>query len=328
MLPYFLQDKIEDYIRMDEESRRYLTTKTVKRAFNNLNPYSFDYEEVRIQCLRLRLLFYVKEEKLRKLPEIDVVTVIEDICNNLHKEISRKRILTVEDFYPGRNDINDPGMDINNEVNDESDEKLVIEAVCKRFTENFRSKLSELLYFIVKTSYQCPDCDHIVKYATTVHCAYCLRPERAAIRLEKKNVTVKDLFIHSGLKRIYDDMNLFCQICNKEQASVKVSKKFYTLPVNLVLALEYSSDKNFIFQLEEFIDINDFVERKDINKSKYRLIGVICTEIGDDLTKYVSFTKDIIDGQWKYFNGKSYESSTFIEMQNHKNIQALLYTNM
>ena len=328
MISFFLSDRIEEYIKGDDASKKYSTVRAVKKVFNNINPYALEYDNARIYCLKLRLLFCPKEEDLRKINEIDIVTAIEDICNHLHRELNRNK-LNSNQSMPGRNTIIEEYFDNNNtseEIIDESDEVKVLESACKRLQENYRSKISELLYFIVKTTYQCPECDNNIKFTTTVHCAYCLRPERASFRLKKTKITVNDLFLHSTMKRIFDDLNLYCNICNKNQNSVKVFKMFYTCPLNLILAMDYSKEDNFILQIEEYIDISNYVERKDISKTKYRLIGAIFNEKKDDIVKYISYTKDIIDGQWKYFNGKTYENSNLNELQNHKGIKALFYT--
>ena len=73
---YFKKEKIKEYIDNDKGKRNYVITKTLRDAFNFINVNNFDYENAKIECLKLRMLFYVKEEKLRKMPEIDVVTVI------------------------------------------------------------------------------------------------------------------------------------------------------------------------------------------------------------------------------------------------------------
>jgi serine/threonine protein kinase len=323
MRNYLQSEKVQQIINNDEEDRSYITTETVKKALYVMNPNRFDYNEIKIQCLRLRLLFYAKEEKLRRLPEIDVISVVEDICNNLHKELNRfKRSY---DSMPGYNDLNEEN---NNKVEiDDSNEEQVIRAACKKCQESYRSRISDLIYFIVKTTSQCPQCDKKIKITATFHCAYCLRPERAAAWLGKTKLTICELFRHSCKKRLFYDINLHCKNCNKVQKEIKIFKYFYTCPLNLILAFNYSNEDKFILEKEEFIDLSEFVERKDINSPKYRLIGAIFTEKDNDVTKYVSYTRDS-NGLWKYFNGKTYENSSLTDLQNHKRIEALFYTSI
>jgi len=324
---YFKKEKIKEYIDNDKGKRNYVITKTLRDAFNFINVNNFDYENAKIECLKLRMLFYVKEEKLRKMPEIDVVTVIEDICNNTHKEINKCRDYNTSPKTK-YNSINEVILGYGEDEIDESDEIKVTENACRKFQENFRSKISDLIYFIVKTSYLCPQCNNKIKVEGTFHCAYCLRPERAASWLGKKRLTINELFQHSGKKRLFKDLNIKCKYCNNIQQDVIISKKFYMSPVNLLLGFNYSNESTFELQIEEFIDISEFVERNDINKSKYRLIGAIFTEqFENEEKKYVSYTRDVY-GQWKYFNGKYLSNSDLNELQNHEHIEALFYTSL
>ena len=70
------------------------------------------------------------------------------------------------------------------------------------------------------------------------------------------------------------------------------------------------------------------VERKDINKAKYRLIGAIFTEqIDDEDKKYVFYYKDK-NNQWKYCNGRYVSNSDLNEIQNHRKLEILFYTSL
>ena len=91
---------------------------------------------------------------------------------------------------------------------------------------------------------------------------------------------------------------------------------------------DYSKEDVFVIQIEEFIDISNFVERKDVNKTKYRLIGAIFTEqIDDEPKRYVSYAQDAF-GQWKYCNGKYISNSDWNEIQNHEHLVNLFYTSI
>ena len=80
--------------------------------------------------------------------------------------------------------------------------------------------------------------------------------------------------------------------------------------------------------IEENINLSQFVERTDICKTNYRLVGAIFTEESEEdenNDKYVSYTKTP-NGQWKYCSGNNVQNSSFNELQNHKGIKALFYT--
>ena len=184
------------------------------------------------------------------------------------------------------------------------------------------------IYFLVKKIYQCPECQRNIKYLTTFHCAYCLRPERCALWLEKKNINIIDLFKHSCKTRQFTDINLNCKFCGKMQKNINITKKLYTSPLNLVLCFEYSDEDEFEFKIEENINLSQFVQRTDICKTNYRLVGAIFTEESDEdenNDKFVSYTKTP-NGQWKYCSGNNVQNSSFNDLQNHKHIQALFYT--
>ena len=84
---YFKSEKLREIIQNDE-SRKYVITKTIRDAFFKADPNNFDYENAKLECLKLRFIFYIEQEKYRTALEIRTLKVIEDICNKLHKELN------------------------------------------------------------------------------------------------------------------------------------------------------------------------------------------------------------------------------------------------
>ena len=85
-------------------------------------------------------------------------------------------------------------------------------------------------------------------------------------------------------------------------------------------------EKKFNLKIEQNINISDFVERKDVSRVKYTLVGAIFTEKdknGDE--KFVSISK-LPNGQWVYFNGKSIQNCSFSQLEKHKSLQMLFYS--
>ena len=320
---YFQSRRIRELIENDRE-KKYIFIKFVKSAFDSIYSYDFDYVRSKIECLKLRIIFYIKDESLMKIHEIEVATFFSDLCINLSEEINKLKDYNIKP-KPGNNTINEEYMNIKDEPIDESDEMKVMESACKRLQEDFRSKLSEQLYFISKTTYQCIECYNKIKITTTIHRALLVFPERAAYRLCKKKLNITDLFRHIVGNRLYENIEINCKYCNRCQKKVKSFRRLYSCPLNLVLLCEYSNSNKFELQIDEYIDISDFVERKDINKTKYRLIGAIFNEqLENEPKKYVSYTKER-NGQWKYFNGTYLSDSNFNEIQNHDNVEILFY---
>ena len=322
---YFQGERVSEYLKNDEESRKYLMTKIIRNAFASANPNNFDYEESKIQCLRLRLLFYSQKEKYKKVLEISPTSVVEDICNNLHMELNKSKTNN-DNQMPGSNTLNEDYLDDKGKKIDEADEAKVIEAACKKFSENFRSRISDQLYFLLKTIYQCPRCKNNIKYSTSFHCASSLFPERTSLWLNKKNITMNDMFEHRRKIRLIENLQMYCKFCNQERTGINMIKRLYTSPLNYVINFEYSDEDKFNFKIEENIDLSNFVEKNDICKTKYRLIGAIFFEkIENEPKKFVSYTKDA-NGQWKYCNGKYISNSNFHELQNHEHLVTLFYT--
>ena len=322
--PYFSSEKIKEKIKNDEAERKYLITRIIKDAFECANPNNYNYEQVKIQCWKIRTVFYTGKDETRKSREVDSTTIIEDICNKLHRELNKSNVTKSQNSET--NEINEKYIDDSGKKIDEADEQTVITLAVKKFGENFMSKISDQLYFLIKTIYQCPECQKNIKYLTTFHCATCLHPGRCAAWLNKTNIDISDLFKHRIKTRLYSDMNMNCKYCSKKQNRINITRKFYTSPLNFIMGFEYSDESQFIYKIEENIDLSEFIERTDICKTKYRLVGAIFLEKDDDDKDiYISYTKDA-NGQWKYCNKNNIKNSDFNELQNHKNIKSLFYT--
>ena len=322
--PYFKGEKVKEYIINNEESRKYLITKIIRSAFISAEPNKFNYDDIKMQCVKLRLIFYSKKEKYKRALEITPIKVIDDICYNLHSELNKSN----NDQIQGNNAINEDYLDDNGKKIDESDEKKVIEVACKKFQEKFRSKISDQLFFLTKTIYQCPNCSNNIKYLTQFHSVINLLPQRTAIWMKKNIITIKDLFEHQRKKRLIEAQK-FCKFCNKNIDRIILKKELYTSSFNFIFNFDYDDETTFSFKIEEFIDLSNFIEKNNICKTKYRLIGAIFHEkLEGGIKKYVSYTKDDINGQWKYCDGYSISNSNFNEIQNHKHIEVLFYTSL
>ena len=158
-----------------------------------------------------------------------------------------------------------------------------------------------------------------------LNCVCLLYPGKTFHYLKKENIDVVDLFQHFSKKRKYGDENIFCKYCNTYQNKVFKTNILFTSPPNLILQLDYKNN-DFNLNIDETIDIKNFVKRKDISKTKYELRGAIFYEYKVNGEKiYTSISKDM-NNQWIYFNGTKILSSNFNEILNHKNIQFLFYS--
>ena len=147
--PYFKSEKIKNRIKNDENERKYVVTKIIKEALDYADPNNFDYDKLKIQCYKIRTVFYVKNSELNKSLEIDSFSIIEDICNKLHRELNKAKLTDSQNSSSKKNNsINEDYRDENGEKIDEDDEQKVISCAVKKFGENFISRISDqLLYF-------------------------------------------------------------------------------------------------------------------------------------------------------------------------------------
>ncbi len=311
--PYFKSEKIQSYIDSDEsnENRKYVVTKIFKEGLFYADPNNFNYELAKVECIKLRLMLYAGKENKNKDTEINLFDLIPDLLTHLHKELNK----------------DSSNSEVENEEQiDNTNEQAVLTSTMKRFSEKYRSKITDQFFYLSKTIHECPDCQRIIRYSSDIFSVCIMRPDRAAIYLDKKNLNIIDLFKHYRKKRLYTNENTYCKFCGKNQEKVNRSKVFYTSPYNLILEIEYEDEKEFNLTIDEVINIQDFVEMKNLSTVNYNLVGAIFKEKNEnEYKKYVSFTKKT-NGGWIYFDGNTIKESSFNELAKHNNLQMLFYS--
>ena len=311
--PYFKSEKIQSYIDSDEsnENRKYVVTKIFKEGLFYADPNNFNYELAKVECIKLRLMLYAGKENKNKDTEINLFDLVPDLLGHLHKELNK-------------DSSNSEAK--NEEQIDNTNEQAVLISTMKRFSEKYRSKITDQFFYLSKTIHECPDCQRIIRYSSDIFSVCIMRPDRAAIYLDKKNLNIIDLFKHYRKKRLYTNENTYCKFCGKNQEKVNRSKVFYTSPYNLILEIEYEDEKEFNLTIDEVINIQDFVEMKNLSTVNYNLVGAIFKEKNEnEYKKYVSFTKKT-NGGWIYFDGNTIKESSFNELAKHNNLQMLFYS--
>ena len=329
---YFKGNNVKTYIENDEntQNKKYLITSTFNDALNSINPTNFNFENAKIECTKLRIILYGKKDINLSSPEIDISDIIPDIINKLHSEL-HKPLNKAQNS--GDNDINIEDNDNDNNNNnknpvDETNEKAVIAEAITKFSEKCRSKMSDLFFYLSKTVITCPDCEDKLKYMCLICCVCGLYPDRAAQYLNKKDLDIIDLFKHYRKKRLFLDENVNCPKCGKVQKDINRTKIFYTCPYNLFLDVSCANEDKYNLTINENINIEEFVERKDISKTNYKLMGAIFIEQNEEEgKKYVSITKTENNG-WIYFNGKTFQECSFDDLVNHKKLRLLLYSSL
>jgi len=307
---YFKGEKIKNFILSDEQNKteNYIITKIVKGAIDATHPSNFNYKNARLECLKLRMSIYVDRDRMESSTEVDLNNFVSQLLPLLHKELNKSK--------GGNQPIGKA---------DESNEADVIKKKAFQFATEYRSKISDQFYYLTKMVEDCANCKKSIKYYAIINSLCAMYPDKTAEYIKKKKITVLDMFKHYHKTRNFNTKT-FCRFCNKDVESVNRTKVFYTSPFNFILEICYDDENKFDLKIEQQINISDYVERKDVSRVKYALVGAIFIEkIQGGGEKYVSISK-LVDGNWVYYNGDSIQASTFDKLQKHKNLQMLFYS--
>ena len=306
----FNSEKIHNYITNENQDNKYMYTKLFTDAFNCLDSNNFlNLELIKKICLQFRYLFNKEIKDINNCSEITIRDFIFFIIPKLNKELRDNK-----NYNPS----------INGEIIDESDKDSVIENMVNKWNK-IESDISYEFYFVNKGVYECLTCNNVIKYTLDFHLICTLKPDRAAIYLNKKSLDISDLLEHYIKKRKYKGYNLFCKKCNKYQKEVNITQNLYTFPSKFIIEVNYT-ENNFSLKIEETIDLRKYIQRND-DINDYALVGAIFKESNSNNEEvYTSITKNQ-NGQWIYFNGKGFQNSSLNELKNHNNLQYLFYSN-
>ena len=307
---YFKGEKVKNFILSDQNNKteNYIITKIVKEAIDATHPSKFNYQNARMECLKLRMSIYADKDRMESSTEIDLNNFVSQLLPLLHKELNK---------YKG--EVHPIGSA------NETNETQAIKKMAIQFTTEYRSKISDQFYYLSKIVENCPKCNNIINYYCVINSLCAMYPQKTAELVKSKKITVLDMFKHYGMVRNYD-AKAFCKFCQKNIENVNRTKVFLTSPFNFILEISYEDESKFNLKIEQQIDISDFVERKDVSLVKYNLVGAIFTEKDKKGNKvYVSISK-LVDGGWVYFNGNSIQSCKFDKLEKHKDLQMLFYS--
>ena len=319
---YFKGSKIQTYVDNDEknENKKYLVTKSFKNALFDIGPANFNYEIVKIECLNLRILLFNNKERFENSTEVGINSFIAKLLVKLHNELNKST--KFDNNNPGSNNINEEEDKINESI-DYSDENSVLSAKMKVFVEYFRSKISDDFFYIDKASLECNKCQKIFKYTSDIICLTSFYPYRATLYLNKTDIDVIDLFKHYRKKRLFQCDKMKCNCCGEEIDGYYKTKIMYTSPCNLIMFLSNEKPSKFKLTINEYIDISEFVERRDFSKTKYYLVGAIFYD--EEINGYISISK-MEKNEWFCCDGRQVKKSTFNDISNHNNVRVLFYS--
>ena len=128
--------------------------------------------------------------------------------------------------------------------------------------------------------------------------------------------------------------NYFCKKCGSYTQN-QVFKNIYSSPLSFIFSLNRGNlDQNLLninFQVEEYIDISQFIENQK-SISKYTLCGIVSISTKEN-NQYVCFGKSPVDKQWYLYNDENVTDTNINDIihfnNNHEYIPCiLLYQHM
>ena len=209
---YFGGDKVKNFILSDEanNTENYIITKYVKEAIDATSPFNFNYQNARLECLKLRLTIYADKDRMESSTEVDLNNFVSQLLPLLHKELNKFK-----------------GTSPQIGKADESNEIDVINKKAQQFMAEYRSKISDQFYYLTKMVENCDKCKKIIKYYCIINSLCAMYPDKTAEYVKKKNITVLDLFKHYHKTRSFTTKT-FCRFCNKNIENISRTKIFYT----------------------------------------------------------------------------------------------------
>ena len=264
-------------------------------------------KNLEISCIKLKNLL---QQKKFEEDEIDPESLFQLLIISLHEELNKAK------------------GDINNykkvKIEPTNKNEIIQFEICK-FTTYYRSIISAQFYYLSIIEEQCFYCQKPVKYTCCINNVIELFPYRTAIYVCKKDITVLDMIRYYNKKRLYLHINRICSFCEKEVDRLYRTEMFYTTPFNFIFEIKNSNETEFNLKIDEYINIQEFVERKDVSKVKYYLVGAIFREKNiNGHMKYMSITRTN-DG-WIFYNGESLQKCSFNILEKFKNLEMLFYS--
>ena len=192
-------------------------------------------------------------------------------------------------------------------------------AITDYYNKN-NSIISNLFYFITKSKTQCLNCNRINYnfqfYRTLVFPLEDIRQKKSQeFNTYLDSINLMDGFDHFQRKvPLINDNMMYCNNCQGKTNGLQYDS-LYSSPEYLIINLNRGKGKiyNIKVYLEEFIDLNNYVESKVYN-NKYRLISII-KHFGQSGTAghYIAFCYVEREEDWFKFNDALVERSSFKE---------------
>ena len=238
-----------------------------------------------------------KSEKKRNPNELFsfILDTLHNELKNLHNELKKQPKAAMENPY-----------DVFNRNN-------VIKTGIKNFQNCEMSKISEHFNWFEIKATKCTQCNKIMYSFHTYHMLELDILNTSLAFKNRNSITIYDCLTY--YQNIKSNLKAYCKSCNKNTI-VDCGLQIFSNPNIFVFSLNRGLINGSVddrladvkFQLDEKIDLNNFVENKQTNK-QYELRGII--SISHRLEdNYVSFCKSPVDNNWYLYDSEKVESKT------------------
>ena len=233
-----------------------------------------------------------KSEKKRNPNELFsfILDTLHNELKNLHNELKKQPKAAMENPY-----------DVFNRNN-------VINTGIKNFQNCDMSKISEHFNWFEIKATKCTQCNKIMYSFNTYHMLELDILNTSLAFKNRNSITIYDCLTY--YRNIKSNLKAYCKSCNKNTI-VDCGLQIFSNPNIFVFSLNRGLINGSVddrladvkFQLDEKIDLNNFVENKQTNK-QYELRGII--SISHRLEdNYVSFCKSPVDNNWYLYDSEN-----------------------
>ena len=210
------------------------------------------------------------------------------ILDTLHNELN----------HPRKNDIITP-QNISNKNN-------VCQCGIMTFQNRYNSIVSNLLNWFQVKEIQCGACSNTT-YSFHTYNTYDL--DILGCSRNNNFININNCLTYNSLGR---PKKAYCNNCRKFTQMMS-SSKIYSSPNTFIFLLNRGNmDQNLMnirFQLEEKININNFIEIKNA-PSLYQLNGIVSIDLNNpNNSSYVSFCMSPVDQNWYYYNDEDIQQT-------------------
>ena len=218
------------------------------------------------------------------------------ILDTLHRELKK----------PQKGEFQNP-----NNVSNKND---VIQTGVNNFKNCELSKITEYFNWFELKDTRCTQCNQTMYSFHTYHMLE-LDILNTSNYIKNKNnnlysnnsITIYDCLSYYQLRK--SNLKAYCKSCNKNTIldcgmHIYSNPNIFVFSLNRGLINDNLDDNltNISFQINELIDLNNFVDNNQISR-QYELIGIV--SISCQLKNYVAFCKSPVNNNWYYYDSKN-----------------------